>query len=233
MFTRTLGRFRRKKDHAGLLALSTPRERFTLIYEKNYWKSGESRSGTGSTVDAAQLFSGQLATFIMDAGLTSIFDAPCGDWNWMKKFPLPSTVQYIGGDIVASLIRSLNIQYARPNISFIEFDITKDPFPDTNLWICRDCLFHLSFEDIARAFENFASSACEQALLTSHYEHSNNLDIQTGDYRFLNLSSYPFELPPPSLFLTEQIVNETRYVGLWQKSDLATAAARYRSTRNV
>jgi hypothetical protein len=54
-----------------------------------------------------------------------------------------------------------------PGLVFIHFDITRDPFPASDVWHCRDCLFHLSFLDIAKALTNFQASAIPYALLTS------------------------------------------------------------------
>ena len=64
--------------------------------------------------------------------------------------------------------------------------------------ICRDCLFHFSYEDIFKFFENFINSNIRLLLTTSHYkDHKNdhffeNRNILTGDYRKIDLFSEPF-----------------------------------------
>jgi hypothetical protein len=229
LIMRTIGRARHRGDRTKMLEIENAEKRFTQIYEHNYWKSGESRSGAGSTLDAAHLFAAEIKKFIESRNIKVLLDAPCGDWNWMRHVELPLDLKYLGGDIVAPLIETLIEKHGGDNRYFFQFDICKDSFPAAEVWLCRDCLFHLSFSDIASAFENFSKSECSYALITTHYEHPENRDIETGDFRFLNLSANPFNLPRPSEFLEEKVVNEVRMVGLWSRQQIADALARYRN----
>ena len=65
--------------------------------------------------------------------------------------------------------------------------------------ICRDCLFHFSYEDIFKFFENFINSNIKFLLTTSHFNDYNNnksffknKNILTGDFRKIDLFSEPF-----------------------------------------
>ena len=70
-----------------------------------------------------------------------IFDAPCGDFNWMKLVLNKCDINYIGGDIVENLINDLNKQFSSSKRLFINIDITQDKLPDADLMMVRDCLF--------------------------------------------------------------------------------------------
>jgi len=68
--------------------------------------------------------------------------------------------------------------------------------------ICRDCLIHLSFKNIKLFFENFRNSNIDYLLLTSYKLKDSskvikNIDITDGEFREIDLSVYPFNLPEP------------------------------------
>src|SRR5579862_3313707 len=123
---------------------------FEDIAAGNKWLNPESRSGDGSTLAYTRHLREQLAIFAETFEIRTLFDAPCGDFNWMKAVKFPDDLVYIGGDIVASLIEANRTKYARKSREFIEFDIVADKFPEADVWFCRDCLFHLSNQHILR-----------------------------------------------------------------------------------
>jgi len=59
-------------------------DRFTEIYKSNYWGSKESVSGIGSTLIYTENLRSKLPDLFQLYSIKSIFDAPCGDFNWMK-----------------------------------------------------------------------------------------------------------------------------------------------------
>lgn len=131
-------------------------------------------------------------------------------------------VDYVGGDISPSLIERNRERF--PDRKFIRFDITSDKFPKSDLWHCRDCLFHLSYRDIALAFRNFVSSEIPYALITNHAGVIRNVDIDSGGWRYLDLRRPPFHLPPPQLKLTDYRFGDLpRYVGLWSRRQIEQA----------
>lgn len=223
IYERTIASLRRAGRAEAIFKLSTREERFSLVYNENYWGNLESRSGTGSTLEASARFRSEFEIFLNDQHVTSIFDAPCGDWNWMQHVQLPPEVTYIGGDIVPALIQSLKSQFSAPNISFLKFDIVVDKFPSVYAWLCRDCLFHLSNEDIISALKNFCTSEVQFALITNHYGLANNKDIKTGDFRSLDLQLEPFNLPAPTAILKEQVSTEKKHVAVWSREQISNA----------
>lgn len=198
---------------------------FDSIYRSNFWGSGESRSGVGSEVDFSAAYLARLRDLLEQRGLKRLFDAPCGDLNWIADLARDPAIHYAGGDISATLVADLRQRF--DDIDTRVFDICSDPFPDADVWHCRDCLFHLPFADIARAFENFARSTIPFALLTTHRARwlHRNLDVSLGGFRFLDLERPPIGLAPAGQYLPDYRKGSDfpRYVGLWPREAIADA----------
>lgn len=197
--------------------------KFTKIYQARWWdEHGESASGPGSMLQVTEQFRKELSQFIQDHEIRSLFDAPCGDWNWMREMVFPEGFSYVGGEIVPQLVGNLSRKYARPGVDFIHFDITRGDFPQADVWLCRDCLFHFSFADIHRALANFVRADLPYALITNHFGDFENTDIPTGEFRLLDLTKPPFNLPIPTIRLRDY-EHHRREVCLWSKTDIAAA----------
>lgn len=170
---------------------------FTRIYETNWWGGRESISGTGSTLAYTANLRERLPGLLEKVAVRKVFDAPCGDFNWMRHVVQSGEIDYIGGDIVPQLIaRNIEI-YQSDRTRFVVTNIVADEFPEVDMWICRDCLIHFSFKDILATFENFARSEITYLLTTTHINEVGfrNVDIRTGDARVIDLFSEPFFLP--------------------------------------
>lgn len=201
---------------------------FDQIYRENFWGSGESRSGLGSERGYASAFATRLQDCLTELHARRLFDAPCGDLNWVLPIAQGPTVRYSGGDISASLVAELKRR--EPELELRQFDICEDSFPDADVWLCRDCLFHLPFADIRRAFENFARSTIPFALLTTHRARMlTNLDVSAGGFRYLDLERAPICLPRAERYLKDFRPGRDfpRYVGLWRRETIAAAVARW------
>lgn len=166
---------------------------FTNIYDTNLWKSEESVSGTGSEIKMTKHLINGLNNIIRRYDILSLFDAPCGDFNWMKEVNLDG-LYYIGGDIVEPIINRNKETY--PLYDFRVCDITTDQLPKVDLIFTRDCLVHLNYEKINKFIENIKKSDCKY-LLTTSFENKNNVDIVDGDWRPINLRRHPFNLINP------------------------------------
>ena len=202
---------------------------FDEIYQANFWGSAESRSGLGSEKHYADAFAGRLQQCLDDIGANSMFDAPCGDLNWVRPIAENPRMDYAGGDISATLIAELKRR--EPDMDLRAFDICEDSFPQVDVWLCRDCLFHLPFSDIWRALENFARSSIPFALLTTHRARIlTNLDVNAGGFRYLDLERAPINLPPAERYLKDYRLGRDfpRYVGLWRREAVAAALERWR-----
>jgi hypothetical protein len=208
-------------------ARSAP-EVFDEISRTNYWGSAESLSGLGSELPFTKAYRAGLARCLQEHGFRSLFDAPCGDLNWMSMFLSEHPVTYRGGDISAEVIARARATH--PSQTLCVFDVTADPFPEADAWHCRDCLFHLPFEAIHQALANFAASGIGHALITSHRARllHRNLDVGFGGFRFLDLERAPFFLPPPLERIPDYRRGHDfpRYVCLWSRDQIAQAVAR-------
>ena len=72
--------------------------RFTEIFNSNAWDDSDSVSGTGSSLDATELLRSKLPGIFEGLKINSIFDAPCGDFSWMKLIFDSNEINYIGAD---------------------------------------------------------------------------------------------------------------------------------------
>lgn len=189
--------WKRRNFKKFLVTMNTTEDKFTWIYRNNYWGIDESLSGSGSTLEYTENLRKELPKLITDFNINSVLDAPCGDFNWMKVLLPTLNVNYIGADIVQDLVDSHNSNYKNEAIQFLKLNLITDSFPYADLLICRDCLFHLSYEDIQSVLTNFANSKISYLLTTTHKNNNNfqNKNIQTGDYRNIDLFLYPFNFP--------------------------------------
>lgn len=179
-----------------MLAKSSPSEIFSAIYEKKLWAEQESVSGEGSTLAATETVRRALPHVFEKFAIRSLFDAPCGDFYWMQHVVRETGIAYHGADIVPPMIAKNSAAHDSEQIRFSVLDITRDAFPQADLWLCRDCLIHLSYRDILAALESFCASGIGYLLTTTTAESSGvaNCDIPTGQYREINMFAAPFGL---------------------------------------
>ncbi|MCQ6274858.1 class I SAM-dependent methyltransferase [Bacillus sp. V3B] len=193
------------------------KEIFTNIHKKNAWGNFHSVSGSGSSITQTTTLIQGLPKLIKHLKVKKMIDAPCGDFNWMKEI-YENLEIYIGIDIVNEIIERNKKQYLADNLQFIHSDITKDPLPEGDLILCRDCLVHFSFSDIRLAINNFKASRSRYLLTTTFTNRKSNTDIKTGAWRPLNLEMKPFNFPRPIY-----VINENCTEGNMQYTDKSLA----------
>ncbi len=169
------------------------KEKFTEIYENNLWCSPESVSGGGSEMQNTKVIRKELPVLIQKFNIESILDIPCGDYNWIKNVDL-GNVSYIGADIVEPLVKRNKELYN--NIDFRLLDLTKDILPKVDLIFVRDCLGHLSNDNVLLAIKNCKESGSKYLLATSFTKWDFNPDIEDGGWKCINLMISPFNLNP-------------------------------------
>ena len=213
---RRFSNFRRGRK---LAKIGNTEDRFTHIFEQNRWKDPESISGSGSSFEYTENIRKEIPRLLECFGVTRILDAPCGDYNWFQTLKR-NNVSYIGGDIVKALVESNNDSYGDETTSFVHLDITKDVFPDADLWMCRDCLIHLSFDLINEALANLKRSNIRYLLVSSYREIAANHDIPTGHARMLNMRLAPFEFPEPLTTIDDPAQGLGKELALWDREQL-------------
>jgi hypothetical protein len=209
------------------------REVFKSIYLNNSWGEEESASGAGSTLEYTESIRSALPELFRKHSVSRFLDAPSGDYNWFRYVKRETGFSYIGGDIVSELVERNQALFGAPDTRFIELDITKDPLPEADLWMCRDCLFHLSNSNVFSALANLLRSNIPLFLTTNHSECFKNTDIVTGRFRLLNLTLEPFNLGQPIAEIDDWIEGyPKRKMALWRTKDLAAALANNHSLPN-
>ncbi|HYW74149.1 MAG TPA: class I SAM-dependent methyltransferase [Pyrinomonadaceae bacterium] len=194
-------------------------EVFSDIYLNNSWADQESVSGPGSTMTRTENVRRELPGLLESIGATSLLDAACGDFNWMRHTDLLG-IEYLGVDIVPQLIARNQQLHGDRNRKFLILDITRDALPRTDVILCRDCLIHLCFDDGRAAVENFKSSGSAFLLATTHPTVTENLAIASGGWRNLNLQLQPYNFPAPRRLIIEE-AERGKHLGLWHLQDVA------------
>lgn len=197
---------------------------FENIYKNNSWKGVSSVSGRGSEPEQTGNIIKELPDLFESLNIFSILDIPCGDFNWMKKINL-NNYRYVGADIVKEIIINNKKLYGKENISFRHLNLIKDPLPQADLILARDCLVHFSYRDIFKALKNICRSGSEYLLTTTFPGRKSNRDIVTGKWRPLNLQLEPFCLPEPIKIINEKCTEgglfyADKSLGLWEITDI-------------
>lgn len=165
----------------------------------------------------------ELPKLLAKLSVTSLLDAPCGDANWIHQ--ATAGMRVVGVDIVPALIERLQACAAAGEIAgaYQLADITCDPLPICDAILCRDCLVHLSYENIARAAENFRKSGATWLITTTFAEWQTNHNCEDGDWRALNFQRPPFDWGAPIELLNERCMEagggwRDKSLGVWRLS---------------
>ena len=232
---------RRFAERAHELAELGLQERFARIYSTNLWSDPESKSGVGSRLDSTRVLSAELPMALRQLEARALLDVPCGDFTWMEHVDL-SGIEYIGGDIVPSIVEENQRLHARKSRRFMQLDLTRDVLPNADVLLCRDCLVHLSYTNIRAVLANIAHSSIHFVLMTSFPGRRDNYDVADGDWRPLDFQAPPFSFPEPHLVIVENCEEEggsyaDKSLLAWRAKDLPlldkipmTSSARVRDT---
>lgn len=201
-----------------LAQIGDAKQVFYHHYEVNAWGSDESVSGPGSTIQYTENIRKEIPRLVNDLGVSSILDAPCGDFNWFRKIEWEPEITYVGGDIVEPLIERNQSLYGNQNTKFINLDIVQDALPEADLWLCRDCLFHLSNRDVLLILDNFLKSNIRYLLTSIYPDCEKNRDTPSGAFRFINLEFPPFSIGKPIQVIDDWIEGyPVRQLALWER----------------
>lgn len=207
---------------------------FASFYSANAWGNPESLSGDGSTLAYTESIRAALPSLVREYSISRFLDAPCGDYNWFRYVKREPSFHYIGAEVVAGLVERNQALFESADTSFIHLDITKDRLPDADIWMCRDCLFHLCYRDIFHALANLLRSNIPLFLSTTYIDCERNSDITTGSFRLINLRLEPFCLGEPIAEIEDWVEGHPRRtLALWRTKDLAGALARNRALPKI
>lgn len=196
------------------------RGRFSDIYQKGLWKLSAEHpySGAGSSDASAASVGARLPELMRRFAINSLIDIGCGDLTWMQSVDLGC--DYIGVDVVPSVIASNTATHGSPHRTFLCLDATCDALPAADAALCRDVLFHLSFEDAKALLRNVQRSGHKFLLATSDPATQFNANIHTGDFRIINLRRAPFRFPAPMYAVADDRITVGRILGMWRVEEL-------------
>ncbi len=200
---------------------------FTHIYNTHAWPGKESYSGPGSTLKETTIIRKKIPELLQELNAKIFLDAPCGDFHWMQHVDLHFLDQYIGMDVVSTLIQKNKQKYENENRLFLCANIITDSLPQADVILCRDCLVHLKFQDIMQALKNMKSSGVTYLLTTTYPRTQLNRKLNITaprPWRPLNLQRPPFNFPKPLILINEGSKHEKRHpdksLGLWKIEDI-------------
>lgn len=197
---------------------------FGAIHVAKAWGDCESSSGPGSTRNRAASFLPDLIALVSSLRVSTLLDAPCGDFNWTE--PLANAVDhYIGIDVVPAIIKANRHHWSSPRRQFLCRDMVRQRLPAADLILCRDALVHLSEADIHLALINLRWTGAEYLIATTFIGDRPNADIASGGWRPLNMQCPPFTFPAPLELVDERChhtggIYADKRLALWRFKDL-------------
>lgn len=206
------------RDARHVLKRSSLEKVFSEIYHTNGWRDPESVSGRGSILAKTKVIMSHLPSLLQELRAESLLDAACGDFNWMRYVEL-GPVKYIGVDVVSDLISRNQALYQDELKMFVALDIAREPLPQADVILCRDCLIHLSFRSINAVLSNLRRTSATHLLCTTHTTVNENVDCPDGSWRNLNLQLPPFNFPEPAKLIIEDC-ELGKCLGVWRVKDL-------------
>ena len=191
---------------------------FRAIHDHHRWGDAQNVSGSGSTLEATANVRRYLARLFEQLDVKLMVDAACGDFQWMKELR-PILPDYIGGDIVDSLILRNNEMFGSDHIRFKKMDVVQDPLPPADLVLARDLFVHLREEEIVRAIRNIKASGVKWLLVTTFPDWNRpRTTMQTGQWMPTNLEIWHYGLGEPVHIFNEGMAPPWQHksLGLWQ-----------------
>jgi len=167
---------------------------FTNIYKNGVWginKAGIGSSGYGSTLENTVSYRAYLENFISNENIESVVDIGCGDWEFSQHVDW-NECNYIGYDVVKSVIENNNKSHSNQSIKFINENFLDADLPAADLLICKDVLQYLSNEEILAFLPQLKKF--KHCLITNDYNPMANINTEVGGYRPLDLTKPPFNM---------------------------------------
>lgn len=167
-------------------------EIFRRHYEDGNSNWGKS-SGPGSSPYSTIQYRSFIENFIRMNNIEKVVDVGCGDWQF-SRFINFDGVDYLGFDIVSSVVEKNNVNFRTNKINFRMMPSDIEDIQSADLLIMKDVLQHLSNQEILQ-FKNKVFQKFKYCLLTNSYRKLNvktNIDIKDGGFRCLDLSLPPF-----------------------------------------
>ena len=201
--------------------LNSHQEIFENIYDKRIWAPNANTplSGAGSSNNYNKVYMSFLQNFIDDKkhNIKRILDLGCGDWTFTKNIDFTGR-EYLGLDVVSSVINKNIKKYQTNNIRFKQVDITNTSklkkYLDYDLFIFKDILQHWSDQDITKVLDFLVKHKKPKYILIVNGK--NNFKHQTRDVNnYYHYSNLNFKYPPLKKYRIKHLFNyKFKEVGL-------------------
>ena len=197
---------------------------FKYIFLSGYWldynlEKNHSRSGNGSNLDQSEYLKKELKIFFEEKKIKKILDIGCGDFKWMSSLLQEIDYDnYMGVDIVDSLINENINNYQNNKVKFFKIDIVKDDMnflDEYDFILIRHVFIHLKNSNIQEVLNKIKKINFKYLCITSDPKVKINKDLKTeGRYRDINMMISPFFLKNCKKIIKVPIHENENYVDL-------------------
>lgn len=150
--------------------------------------------GTQPSPEKAQQLLSELSSLYITFTIKSVLDCGCGSFPW----PQDSSIPILCIDIVESLLEEQMETYKdSTQVQFQKLNVCTDPPETKDLWIARDLLSMMTYEQINLFFQKFLESKSKYIGITSIETSRQNTDTTKGILRPLAIDKHPFFLKRP------------------------------------
>jgi SAM-dependent methyltransferase len=164
------------------------------VFDANYRRGWG--SGLGSLVSSTATYRYIIESFIRLNDVHSVLDLGCGDWQFSKLIPWDNyDISYLGLDLSHVIIEKNTATYGTERR---QFKVIREPseifdLGRFDLVLCKDVLIHVP-NSVANEYLDVFVAVARYALITVDAFPSDriNEDINTGDYRGMDLRKPPF-----------------------------------------
>ena len=154
-----------------------------------------------------------LTALLARSGIRSLVEVACGHCYWLRGAEA-LLAHYTGIDVSEEVIAQNRRDFATQKWEFRIADAVSDDLPAADAVLCRDYLEHLPTQDIVAVLARTQRSGARYLLATNHGGITDNCASDLGNWRPLNLTRAPFNLPAP----VEQIplhLKTGKMLGAW------------------
>ncbi len=159
---------------------------FTDIYERQVWGGG---SGGGSNPEYLGEYIALVESLLKPSPFF-VLDIGCGV-GWIAKSINWGDCEYLGIDVVESVVEQAWENTGRGKLDFLSIDATSHPLPTANLVLMKEVTQHLDIATVHRLLKNV--SHCGAVLHTSIVGPYNH-EIPMGQTAARDLGWAPFKL---------------------------------------
>jgi len=178
---------------------------FCEIYRRGIWGGSGSGSHQISSVPYRHLLQGILSS----GQLKRVVDLGCGDWQFSKLLDWTG-IDYLGVDVVESVIEGNRKKYESDHIRFERVDLRAWNPSDADLYLVKDVLQHWTGAEVHAFLERMHG---REMLITNSVTNRPYWDLaRPGGFRPLDLRRPPFDLRARELLCYESTPGDVKLV---------------------